>query len=130
MANLDFTVWQFVRLMVHLEESESAQATDKDLPPLLEAWTDIWQPLDEELIALGESDFEAYADMMMDQDVIIDDVPPGHVDQVVDGLKAVAGILEAEIAQGVAPEHLESLEYERDSLKVLSTRFAKLARLL
>lgn len=130
MANLDFTVWQFVRLMVHLEESAPAEAGDDALPPLLEAWQDIWEPLDSELTELGESDFEAYADMMMDQDVIVEDVPPAHVNQAVAGLQAVAGILEQEIAQGPAPEHLESLEYERDSLKALAKRFSKFSRLL
>lgn len=132
MAHLDFTVWQFVRLMVHLEESEPLASADGDTPGLLVAWKDIWQPLDAQLSELGESDFEAYADMMMDQDVIVEDVPIHHVEQVVDGLRAVAVILDSEIehgkSQGSEPEQQISLEYERDAMIELADRFAALTR--
>lgn len=98
---LRFTVWEFVRLMVHLEDADT-------LPPaaqgLRDAWRDIWTSLDEELARLAEEDFDAYSTMMMDQDVVIEDATLDHAHAAAGALTDVMNVMDAAIAQGAARE--------------------------
>ena len=71
--HIRFTVWQFVRVMVYLEEVSNPSSGQKALS---KAWADIWKELDQQLSQLAEDDFDAYSQMMMDQDLIIDDATP------------------------------------------------------
>lgn len=124
---LRFTVWEFVRLMVHLEDADT-------LPPaaqgLRDAWRDIWTSLDEELARLAEEDFDAYSTMMMDQDVVIEDATLDHAHAAAGALTDVMNVMDAAIAQGSGPEgddeQLQSLKFERRELRQLARKLSRL----
>ncbi len=118
---LRFTVWQFVRLMVHLEDLA------KPLPPqaaLLAAWGDIWQPLDTELAQLAERDIESYSEMMMDQELVIDDATPAQAQAAHQSFIEVMAIMDKAIEAGGDPDHIQDLKFERRELRQLSRKLA------
>ena len=120
---LRFTVWQFVRLMVHLEESAEARTADGEL---LSAWADIWKPLDQELAELAERDFEAYGELMMDQDVVVADAGHDQTQTAQAALMRVITEMDAAIAQGGEPAHLQNLKFERRELRQLARKLDRL----
>ena len=61
--NLSLDIWAFVRIMVQLED-EGAEKS-----PLFLAWAEAWGEVDARLAALAQSDFEAYAAMMMETQI-------------------------------------------------------------
>ena len=64
MIEIEITVWQFVRLMVDLEEhAPSGEA--------YAAWSEAWNELDRRLEELRQRDHESYADLMMNQEVVV-----------------------------------------------------------
>ena len=72
-SELRLTVWQFVRLMVQAEKSrESGQNAGVDR--LFETYGPAWQDLDARLESLGRDDPVAFAELMMEQEVILEDV--------------------------------------------------------
>ena len=117
---LHFTVWQFVRLMVHGETHPEA---------LFEAWADIWQSLDADLARLAESDGDAYSDMMMNQNIIIQDATPSQARAAATALKQVMDELDAAIPKAEdASEHQQSLKFERRELRQLTRKFNQQAK--
>lgn len=112
---IELTVWQFVRLMVFLEQHPQTGAGD-ELAPLLEVWSDVWINVDKDLEELSENDFEAYADMMMDKTVTIDDVASAHALCTADTLVKIAGMMREVIESGNEEESRESLEFETSEL--------------
>ncbi|PCI41104.1 MAG: hypothetical protein COB46_04760 [Rhodospirillaceae bacterium] len=117
---LHFTVWQFVRLMVHGETHPN---------PLFEPWADIWHSLDADLTALAESDGNAYSDMMMNQDVVMQDATPAQARAAAAALKQVMDELDAEIPKaedGSDPQL--SLKFERRELRQLTRKFNQQAK--
>lgn len=65
MIELEFTVWQFVRIMVDLEGRG-------DVSPAYKAWREAWQELDGQLEKTRRRDAEAFADLMMNKEVLVD----------------------------------------------------------
>jgi len=115
---LQFTVWQFVRLMVHLESHPDAQ---------FEAWQDVWQTLDATLTDLSGKDGAAYSDMMMNQDVVIEDATSSQAKACEAALKTVMTELEAAIeAADDEDETLLSLKFERRELRQLTRKLKRL----
>jgi len=115
---LRFTVWQFVRLMVHLELNPD---------PQFEPWADIWQTLDVDLLTLSESDPEGFSDMMMNQDVVLGGVTTGQIIAIKTALSAVMDQLDAEIETATetteqALQHLNGLKFERRELRQLTRK--------
>jgi len=120
---LHFTVWQFVRLMVQLEDHPDS---------LFEAWDDVWRTLDTNLTELAEHDADAFSDMMMNQDVIIEDATPPQALAAEEALKMVMVQLDKAIAAAGAndnsdeqSEHLQSLKFERRELRQLTRKLAR-----
>ena len=112
-----FTVWQFVRLMVHLETHPDAQ---------FDAWSDIWKSLDADLTLLAESDGDAYSDMMMNQDIIIEDVTDAQANAAASALKQVMDELDAAIPKAEeASEQQLSLKFERRELRQLTRKLER-----
>jgi hypothetical protein len=118
---LRFTVWQFVRLMVHLEDSAHLAPPQADL---LKVWGDIWQPLDGELAQLSEQDMDAYSDMMMDQDVVIEDATPAQAQAAHKSIIEIMTIMDKAIEAGGEPDHIQDLKFERRELRQLSRQLA------
>lgn len=135
--SINFVIWQFVRIMVCLEQQTgTADAPRKGA--VLSAWGEIWQELDARLAELGQSDPAAYADLMMEQEVIIDDISAAQIDEVVGAIGLASKDLSAELAkikrsigaqsndessadesESDKKELLENLEYEIGELKSL-----------
>ena len=118
---IELTIWQFVRLMVFLEEHPDT-GEDDDLPPLLEAWSDAWQEVDKKLEELSGDDFEAYADMMMDESVTMDDVASYHALSAASALIKIAEMMQDVIESGADEESKESLEFEKSELFRAATK--------
>lgn len=113
---LRFTVWQFVRLMVRLEQHPDAR---------LDAWGDTWSTMDPELAALAESDPESYGETMMDKEVVMEDATP---DQALAAKMALEAVMD-EIDQAIETEKntdlLPSLKFERRELRQLTRKLAR-----
>lgn len=118
---LRFTVWQFVRLMVHLEDIAKPTTSQA---ALLAAWGEIWQPLDAELAQLAERDVDAYSEMMMDQDVVIDDATAVQTQTAQQCIVEVMAIMDQAIEAGGEPDHIQDLKFERRELRQLSRKLA------
>lgn len=61
---LRLAVWQFVRVMVELENSKSSAL-------LYKYWEKTWVEVDKQLDRLSNEDHRAYADLMMNQEVVL-----------------------------------------------------------
>lgn len=112
---IELTIWQFVRLMVFIEEHPDTGGGN-GLAPLLQEWHDIWQAVDQDLEDLADNDFEAYADMMMDESVVIDDVASNHAIAAADALAEIAKMMQGIIDAGTDEENKENLEFEKSEL--------------
>jgi len=112
---IELTIWQFVRLMVFIEEHPDTGGDD-GLAPLLQEWQDIWQAVDQDLEDLADNDFEAYADMMMDESVVIDDVASSHAIAAADALVEITKMMQGMIDSGMDEENKENLEFEKSEL--------------
>lgn len=121
MADLTLDVWQFVRLMVSMEESLEARSGGKGsgLKSLYDRWEDIWVDLDARLVDLGRRDPNAFADLMMDQEVVLEEVSTGEAQLVVQELEKVVRQLKAKLSQTDAPDEVEDLTFERDELTMV-----------
>ncbi len=114
---LRLPVWQFVRLMVQVEES-LAKGSDAAAGSLSRAWNEVWGALDGELTRLGATDSEAFAELMMDQEVVLDAVTPElarAVGQVLSRVvRTMQAILRNEPKDG---QRAEDLRFEVAELK-------------
>lgn len=119
MARFDITVWQFVRLMVRLEET-AGRAPARD--GLYAEWRDAWQEIDGRLERLGREDADAFSDLMMDQEVIVSCDDPDQIAQGAAALDEVGGAL-AKALPKADKDLAESLRFERDELAALAKRF-------
>ena len=68
--DLSMPVWQFVRLMVQIEQT-LAQFSDTNLREVYNEWEDFWVALDAKLLDAGKRSREEFANLMMDQDVVM-----------------------------------------------------------
>ncbi|MBL4613286.1 MAG: hypothetical protein JKY27_00200 [Magnetovibrio sp.] len=122
-----FTVWQFVRLMVHLEDSAPGQDTEHAAQSaLLKAWNDIWQPLDTELGELAKSDFDAYSALMMDRELVIDDATSDQTQSAKKVIEQIMTIMDKAIKADEDPDQLQNLKFERRELRQLSRKLSRM----
>ena len=75
MNDLRLTVWQFVRLMVQVDETLAAKP-DPGVQAVKDMWDDIWLDIDARLEELGRKDPDGFATMMMDQEVVLTGMTP------------------------------------------------------
>ena len=61
----EIDIWQFVRIMVEAE-------TNKEGKILLDNFGDAWNEVDAKLTELADTDMQAYADMMMSQNIVLE----------------------------------------------------------
>ncbi len=118
MADLTLDVWQFVRLMVGMEESLKARGGASDVRALYRRWEDLWVDLDAQLVDLGKRDPQAFADLMMEQEVVLEDVSGADREIVVRELSKVLSQITATLAGTDDPAEVEDLSFERDELSL------------
>lgn len=125
---LEFAVWQFVRIMVRLEE-QSAKKRGFARTSVFGAWRDRWKELDKRLSKLGQADAEGFSDLMMRQKVVIEDATAAQRAEVARVIVEVIEQLKAEIDKSAGDESRASdLRYEKKELEGLRSRLKRRAR--
>jgi len=121
---LEIPVWQFVRIMVRLEERGRGRRS-RAPGSAYAAWRSRWQKLDRRLAKLGQSDADAFADLMMRQEVVIEETTVAQIREVVSALDEVGAQLKAAIDKGGEPKQINDLRFEHKELTALRTRLHK-----
>ena len=111
-----FATWQFVRLMVRLEESRRQGG---DRRSLYDAWREDWETLDAELERLRRDDFGAFSELMIDREVVFERVKTHHVE--------TAAMLLVEVADQLARDQAKARGKKKDDLKFEETELRELA---
>lgn len=124
MQEIRFTVWQFVRLMVQLEESIKRDKTGPG-KKLFDAWEDIWVELDAKLLDLGRGKPDEFADLMMNQEVCCEEVSVEESQLVVLELNKVIATLKKDLAKADDDQTVEDLTFELDELQLLTKELKK-----
>ena len=120
-GEVSLDVWQFVRVMVRLEETAEVRGTGSR-DRLYRAWRASWDKMDRELTRLGESDADAFAELMMDHDVVL----PLPRDQRGQLNRTIDEVI-AELSRTIAVEERDTerqrhLRFERTELGKLGKR--------
>lgn len=116
MATLDLVVWEFVRIMVALEDegADSVFYTNR---------AEVWDAVDGDLGRLAAEDAEAFSDMMMENQVTLEDVTPAEMKDIVRGVEIALEAIAGTEAAGVDDEtQAAGLAYEKRELKALLKR--------
>ena len=119
MAELRMPVWQFVRLMVQVEETlKTAKGRNRDpaVKDVFDAWDDIWLELDARLETLGREDQDAFSELMMRQDVVLTDLTPRRARTVAKEVRKVIQSMRLRLKSEKDKQAREDLEFEIDEL--------------
>lgn len=123
MTEIRVPVWQFVRLMVQVEETLRLQGKkppkSNPIQDLYDAWDDIWLELDQRLSALGKEDPDAFSELMMRQEVVLTGATTARRAVCVQELKKVISIMKGKLRKERDPAIQEDLEFEIDELEDL-----------
>lgn len=121
--SLRLTVWEFVRLMVALEDKPRREAMAEELKRL---WGEAWAEIDAELARLASADPDAYAVMMMDRETVLPGATPPRRRYVASVLREVARAMRAE-REALAPRAPERLDFDFEiaELERTAKRLAK-----
>ena len=115
--DLRIPVWQFVRIMVELEGRTNSGAVYNE-------WRDAWSELDARLSELGESDATAFADLMMEQEVVVA-CRQADLAEVRRTVETVARKIKAQVRNETDPHRKQDLRFEIRELTTLSRDLAK-----
>ena len=111
---LEIGVWQFVRIMVELEarsrRSKNRRPAAKGRATVYDDWREAWEELDNRLSELGGRDQEAYADLMMNQNVVVKVGGCGMVTYGYDWHERETPPNSQELAEATAPYYLWCVE--------------------
>jgi hypothetical protein len=111
-----FTTWQFVRVMVRLEDTRKDAA---DRRVLYREWADDWKLLDAELERLRDANFDAFSELMMEREVVFADVSPETARTVAAVIDEVIDQLAGE-RRGASRQARDDLDFERAELTGLA----------
>ena len=123
-GEVSLDVWQFVRIMVRLEETAEVRGADSH-DRLYRAWRAPWDEIDRELAHLGKSDAGAFADLMMGHNVVLSFPEDQRVrlgrtiDEVIAQLSTTIAIEEEDA------ERRRHLRFERTELGKLRKRIVR-----
>ncbi len=121
--NLEIGVWQFVRIMVDLEaraaRRKSGRPTAKVRATVYDDWREAWDELDSRLTEVGARDQAAFADLMMNQDVVVKCHGSGQLEEVRDAVGRIIETMKAEIDRGGPRGRLKDLRFESRELQSL-----------
>ena len=129
--NLEISVWQFVRIMVDLETQaarrQGRHPAAKGRPDVYDDWREAWDELDGRLTELGERDQAAYADLMMNQNVVVKCRGAAQFEELSDTLGRIIETMKGEIERGGPRRRLKDLRFESRELQSLRQDLAALA---
>lgn len=121
MTTLDLTVWEFVRIMVALEDegADSAFYTQR---------SEVWDAVDGDLGRLAQEDPDGFAEMMMEHQVTLEDMGADELKDVERGAEiALEAIKDAEGDDALDAETKQGLAFEKRELKSLIKRLRRSA---
>lgn len=123
MTEMRVPVWQFVRLMVQVEETLRLQGKKPrkgdPVQDLYDAWDDTWLELDQRLTVLGKDDPDAFSDLMMRQEVVLTGATEARRVTSVQELKKVISVMKGKLRREKDKDIIEDLEFEIDELEDL-----------
>lgn len=134
---LDISVWQFVRIMVQLEavaksrgrRRRTAEAPTVQQRPIYADWRSAWQEVDRELTRLGEADSDAFSDLMMNQNVVLEVRGRSQINEVTRAIENIVHQMRAEVRASVGDEeHISDLRFEVRELEKLTKKLSGLGR--
>jgi hypothetical protein len=121
--DLAIDVWQFVRIMVELEARAQKR---RSRGPAFRAWKEAWAELDRSLTEIGARDAAAFAELMMDQQVVLPAPGEAELEDALAALDAVIAQLAAALGRGKGGTRRRAdLQFERESLAELRTRLSR-----
>ena len=101
-------IWEFVRLMVAVEQEPGN--------PLMQAFAQQWQEVDQALTELAQEDHIAYSDMMLNQQIDLGDLTRQQSQAAIDTFTQVIAEIKKLEAKASAPEEVETFKLERKAL--------------
>jgi hypothetical protein len=120
---LRIPVWQFVRIMVHLE-GDSGRGKSKG-ESVYGDWLDAWTELDAHLTKLGKTNADGFADLMMEQEVLVVCRGQARLAELRRTIDTVARRMKADVRHAADAEHKRDLRREARGLEALSRDLAK-----
>ncbi|MEQ8248685.1 MAG: hypothetical protein RID42_13500 [Alphaproteobacteria bacterium] len=120
MTELRIVVWQFVRIMVQMETEVTRRKQGRRQAPagsVYHDWREAWEELDAKLTELGKNNVQAYATLMMDQEVVLACRNQGQIDEVVRTVDRVIKRLGDLITRKAGK--IKDLNFELKEMKVL-----------
>ncbi|MEK9660477.1 MAG: hypothetical protein VW644_01870 [Alphaproteobacteria bacterium] len=135
---LDIAVWQFVRIMVQLEAVAKSRggrraagrpAATAQERPVYADWRAAWQEIDRELTRLGSSDADAFSDLMMNQNVVLECLSRAQINEVARAIENVVHQMRAEVTASAGDEeHVADLRFEIRELEKLAKKLSGIGR--
>lgn len=111
MRDITMPVWQFVRLMVRIEETQEKYG-DANLRALYAEWEEFWADLDARLIDAGNRSREEFANMMMQQEVVMHRMEDIQIALIRRELTALIKQLQKQASETKLKEDTRNLNYE------------------
>ena len=110
---LTFDIWQFVRVMVELEERDRGPGRT-----LLADWRKPWREVDRRLSRLGREDPDGFSDLMMNHQVRLALRARSQLQELTDAIDAVLAKLDHALeAPSIDPQQAEGIAFERRGLR-------------
>jgi len=127
-TELRLIVWQFVRIMVQLETVTKVRGGSR-APSVYQDWRGSWTEIDRTLERLGKTDMEAFADLMMNQEVVLRCRDRSQINEVSRAAENVVAQLDESLrdARGDGKRE-EELQFERREMKALVKQLRRQGR--
>ncbi len=126
---LEFTVWQFVRLMVELE-SRPRQKGPRARQIFQARYASLWDDLDKDLERLAEADPTKYAKRMMKDTIVVNTKSVPHILEVTEALGRVINQMAGELRKGSRDDLAQrtNIQFEQRELQKLRAKLVESQR--
>ena len=121
-TEIELEVWQFVRLMVELEDGPGEGRLPKSVP---ESWGLAWREIDARLSERGKNDPDDYASLMMDQVVALTVSSSKHMEAAIKAIGRVIPKLERQSKGSSDKKERRDLAWEAESLSRLAAELRR-----
>ena len=127
-TEIRLVIWQFVRIMVQLETVTKIRGSSRG-PSIYQDWRSSWTEIDRTLERLGKTDNQAFADLMMNQEVVLKCRDRSQLNEASRTAENVASQLDELLKEARGnPAREEELQFERREMKALVKHLRRLGR--